>query len=126
MTMITISRESYDVVVAMQLGLGSVRIAKGLGITHAAVLSRQNTLERLGVISKGSTPQAGVLGTPREILLAPGEFRVEAEHRGTVLARAATDRADAAAREATEAARVERLEARRAARLARKGELVAA
>lgn len=97
--MITISREAYDVVVAMKLGLGSVRIAKGLGISHAAVLSRQNTLEKLGVISKGATPEPGVRGEARKVLLADGDYRVEPEHRGTVLARAAADRADAAKRE---------------------------
>ena len=99
-----ITREAYDIVVAMKLGLGSNRIAQGLGLTHAAVLSRQNTLEKLGVISKGTMG-----GERRQIILADSEFQVEAEHRSTVSARAAADREQAAARDAEEAKKAERL-----------------
>ena len=93
---ICLSREAYDVVIAMQLGLGSNRIAKGLGISHAAVLSRQNTLEKLGVISGGTMD-----GTRRQILLAHSQFQVAPEHVGTVKAR------NVAQRELAEAAQAE-------------------
>lgn len=90
---LTISREANDVYVAMQCGLGLTRIMEGLGITRAAVLSRQNNLEKLGIISKGSMD-----GTRRAILLPASAFRVEAEHRSTVRARNLADRAAADAK----------------------------
>ena len=113
---IRVTREAYDVVILMKAGLGSVRIAKALGIGHGAVLSRQNTLEKLGVISKGATPESGVKGEPRRVLLADSEFSVEAEHRGTIAARAAADRSDAATREARRLSAQERRDARRASK----------
>lgn len=93
--MIKISRESYEVVILMRAGLGSNRIAAALGVTHAAVLSRQNSLEKLGVISGGT-----MSGQRRQVLLAGDQFRVEAELRGAVRARARRDREDAARRDA--------------------------
>ena len=125
--MLTVTRDAYDVVILMNAGLGSNKIAQALSISHSAVLSRQNTLEKLGVISKGTMD-----GTRRSVLLAQSEFRVEAEHRSTIAARAAADREQAAARdaeaaaiEAQEIAKAERREARRAAREAAKAEAVA-
>ena len=107
--MVRITREAYDVVIGMKLGLGSNKIAKGLGLSHGAVLSRQNTLEKLGVISKGTMD-----GTRRSVLLADSEFTVEAEHRGTIADRAAADRSAAATREARNLARQERQAKKRA------------